>query len=202
MKERNSKLDAHAERLSEWFGIQKMTLVAARSRLSSEFGCSVSLNALSKWWHRQQQARMQDRLLSDIASGAKFNRQLEQQLDANPPPEDRTLMQLIKTLIAQLAVQGAADTDTMKMVATFTSLVLDERKAVGSYKLKEQGLNLRERQIQLDREKFEFDAAKACLKELPELKTIASNGKLTQAEKIDAIRRKLFGVLPGEKEAA
>lgn len=54
----------------------------------------------------------------------------------------------------------------------------------------------RERELALSRDKFEFDAAKACLAQLPQLKVIASNTKLSESDKIDAIRRKLFGQLP------
>lgn len=53
----------------------------------------------------------------------------------------------------------------------------------------------KERELALSRDKFEFDAAKACLAQLPQLKVIATS-KLSESEKIDAIRRKLFGQLP------
>jgi hypothetical protein len=54
----------------------------------------------------------------------------------------------------------------------------------------------RERELALSRDKFEFDAAKACLAQLPQLKVIAGNSKLSESDKINAIRTKLFGVLP------
>lgn len=47
--------------------------------------------------------------------------------------------------------------------------------------------------VSLEREKFEFDAAKACLKKLPELKAISTNKELSDEQKIDAVRLKLFG---------
>lgn len=49
--------------------------------------------------------------------------------------------------------------------------------------------------LQLEREKFEFDAAKACLAALPELKVIGSS-KADDTTKIEAIRKRLFGQLP------
>jgi hypothetical protein len=51
-------------------------------------------------------------------------------------------------------------------------------------------------QVKTDREKFEFDAAKACLKALPALKVISTNKTLSEADKVNAIRQKLFAVLP------
>jgi hypothetical protein len=47
----------------------------------------------------------------------------------------------------------------------------------------------------LDREKFEFDAAKAALAHATELKTI-STSKLSEGEKVNRARQRLFGVLP------
>jgi hypothetical protein len=44
----------------------------------------------------------------------------------------------------------------------------------------------------LDREKFEFDAAAACLAKLPELKVISDAPKLTPDEKKKAIQQILF----------
>lgn len=48
----------------------------------------------------------------------------------------------------------------------------------------------------LDRDKFEFDAAKAALAHAAELKTISNNSKLSEPEKVNLARAKLFGVLP------
>ena len=42
----------------------------------------------------------------------------------------------------------------------------------------------------------EFDAAKAALKHAAELKTIAASKTMSSDEKVNAVRRRLFGVLP------
>lgn len=49
---------------------------------------------------------------------------------------------------------------------------------------------------ELNREKFEFDAATAAKKFAAEIKTISANPKLNESQKINAIRQRLFGVLP------
>jgi hypothetical protein len=54
-------------------------------------------------------------------------------------------------------------------------------------------LDLKERTVQLNYEKFFFDAANACRKKLPQLKVISKNPKLSDTQKIDLIRLKLFG---------
>jgi hypothetical protein len=60
----------------------------------------------------------------------------------------------------------------------------------------ERKLAMQIEKLNLERAKFEFSAAEACLAKLPELKTISSNSKLSLEDKITAIRRALFGQLP------
>jgi hypothetical protein len=55
-------------------------------------------------------------------------------------------------------------------------------------------LNLEERSIELR----EFDAAKAALQHAAAIKSIAASKSLNDTEKIDAVRRRLFGDIPEE----
>ncbi len=69
-----------------------------------------------------------------------------------------------------------------------------ETLASGDFKLglKTVRADQNERILELDREKFEFDAAKACLAKLPELKAISEKPKLSDEEKTKAIQQILF----------
>jgi len=62
-------------------------------------------------------------------------------------------------------------------------------------KLREQAEARLAGQAKLAREKFQFDAAKAALKCAAELKVISAS-KLSQADKVNQARLKLFGELP------
>ena len=62
-----------------------------------------------------------------------------------------------------------------------------------------QRLNLQRAELMLAKDKFQFDAAKLALASVQKLKTI-STSKLSDAEKIDAARRALFGELPEDAE--
>ncbi|HVY70797.1 MAG TPA: hypothetical protein VHH73_12775 [Verrucomicrobiae bacterium] len=73
-------------------------------------------------------------------------------------------------------------TMSMKLAAARQHADMEERK-----------MHLREEQLKLQREKFEFSAAEACLKELPTLRTIADDNALDLDEKIERIRFQLFG---------
>lgn len=65
--------------------------------------------------------------------------------------------------------------------------------------LKKQKLQQSQQEINLARDKFEFDASKAALAAAATLKIISSNTKLSDVEKIQAARRALFGKLPEAK---
>lgn len=70
-----------------------------------------------------------------------------------------------------------------------------ETMAFGDFKLglSTARIHLADKALQLQWEKHEFDAAKACKEKLPELKYISTNPQLTDTQKIDQIRLKLFG---------
>jgi hypothetical protein len=73
-----------------------------------------------------------------------------------------------------------------------------ETLATGDFKLGLKTVKAHQNQevLALDRAKFEFDAAKSCLAKLPDLKTISTNKTLTETQKVEQIRLKLFGVTP------
>jgi hypothetical protein len=56
--------------------------------------------------------------------------------------------------------------------------------------------------LALAREKFEFNAAQACLAKLPELKVISEDASLDEDAKLQRVRERLFGEIPATKEAA
>jgi hypothetical protein len=56
-----------------------------------------------------------------------------------------------------------------------------------------QALQIRRDTLGLSRERFEFRAAQACLKDLPKLKAISKDSSLTEDEKIQRVRVALFG---------
>ena len=82
-----------------------------------------------------------------------------------------------KFLVNFLTAQGFAS----KSEKTLQFATVETRKAI---------------EIQQEREKFEFDASRAALKCLPQLKAIASDKALDEPARLDAARKQLFGVVP------
>lgn len=114
-KQKPSKLDAHAERLDEWFGVEKKTLHQVQEQLRLD-GCSVSLSRLSDWWSARQSAKQEDMLLAQIASGARQCKEVEQALGKNGGVELETLIKLHRVLILKLSTEGNADPDKLELV--------------------------------------------------------------------------------------
>jgi hypothetical protein len=183
-KKKESKLDGYAERLDEWFLAGK-TLAEAQEQLRLD-GCAVSLSRLSSWWQSRQEERLQERLLANIASGARQVKEIEGQFEKSPPPEVETIIKLQRVLIMQLSTQAQANPELIALVAKLTKPSLEYAKLIEKRADRDFAI-----------EKFQFDAAKACLENLSELRAIAS-GDLSKNEKVQEVRLKLFGVLPGK----
>ena len=115
MKEKPSKLDQFAERLDEWFGIEKKSLAYAREQLRQD-GFSVSCSRLSDWWARRQAKRQEDMLVAQIVSGRRQVREVERELSKGSAPELKTLIALHRVLILKLSTEGNADPSKLELV--------------------------------------------------------------------------------------
>jgi|SRR5579859_3330813 len=187
MKERKSKLDPYAKTLQA-MDEEKKTLEEIQAWLKEE-GVTVVSSTLSRFLESLRQARLQKQLLAQISTGARQCREVEKQFGKNPAPELETLIKLHRVLILQLSTQGNAD-------PKFLALANNLLQTAMEYTSGQTKARFKERELKLAEEKFQFDAAEACLKTLPELKVISSDKGLSQAQKVDRIRQKLFGVLP------
>jgi hypothetical protein len=94
----------------------------------------------------------------------------------------------IRDTAIQFFISQTVGKKDVNQFATVVQLDQNERFGRTSARLKERDLALKE-------SKFQFDAAKAALAAVKELRTISAS-KLSDVEKIDAARRQLFGELP------
>lgn len=69
-------------------------------------------------------------------------------------------------------------------------------KAVFSLVLKARDQDLDAEQLKLQRDRFEFDAARKAMEEAAKIKTIQGDRTLDSDQKIQAVRQLLFGVMP------
>ena len=108
MKQRPSKLDPYADDLRRWFGEEKVTLEAARDRLTA-LGVNVSSARLSEWWAQEQGRDMEEQLLVDVAAGSRLAREISAEA-ADAPPQLAPLIKLIERLIMTVSTRGDLST--------------------------------------------------------------------------------------------
>lgn len=185
-KTKPSKLDPHTEQLVAWFTPapqgEGLTLDQARGRLLELHGLQVSTGRLSQWWESWQQARLQERVLARITAGAEQSRQIEKQFSKDAPPEVDTIIKLLRVLIMQLSVQATAQPDLLDVVNPIMRSVLNFEK-----------VKQKDRELTLDREKFEVETAEKLLDAALRQKADELNASnLSQADKIAAMRREAF----------
>lgn len=186
MKAKSSKLDPHADRLTEWLtpiqeGGQGLTLAQAIEQLAQD-GCKVSAGRLSEWWSEQCSQRLQERLLGQIASGATLNRKLDQAFSENPSPQLEGIITLLKHLVMQLSVQGQADPKMLELVVQLMRPIMEF--------FKEQGKN---RDRKLDQEKFELETCELFLKWSKDARAREiAESNASNAEKIAQLRQTYF----------
>jgi len=187
MKERASKLDAYAQRLDELLrpaseGGQGLTLAQAQEQLRLD-GCAVSTSRLSDWWAAREAARLQDRLLGQIASGARQCQEVEKELGKVGAPELDTLIKLHRVLILKLSTEVQADTELLELVNRMMKPV------VAFARLKQL-----DAQLALDRDKFKRETCELFLKwsEDNRAKEIAASSG-SNSDKIAKLGELMFG---------
>lgn len=157
----------------------------ARDVVAKEFGVEVrGLGAFSSFWDQVCVPHMVRRRNRAVDAAQKFG--------ALTAEENQNLD---SAFIAQLKQMGFELTLRPNPDPQEVFFVLGQVLKLRDQELKQQDLSLK-------RNKFEFSAAEACLKHLPQLRAIAGKSNLDQRSKIDAIRRQLFGTLPEEKPTA
>ena len=184
VKQRESKLDIHAATLAD-MEVQKKTLDEMLAWLREE-GVTCSPSTLSRFLESQRQSRLQDKLLAQIASGARQCKEVEKQFGKNPAPELDTLIKLHRVLILQLSTQGNADPEFLKLadqlMRTALEFVSGQTKAAH-----------KERELRLAEDKFQIEVCEHFLAWFKDAKAreIAESTS-SNAEKIAALRQAYF----------
>lgn len=160
MKSRPSKLDAHAERLDEWYFVRNLSHEEVQKQLIQD-NVSVSLSRLSDWRSARESERLQDKLLIGIATGAQQTRDVDAAFEKNPAPEFEMLIKLLKVVILQLHTKATESPGLLELANQLTATVLNALSAKTKAELEKQKLSIQERRVKLLEEKARaFDQAK------------------------------------------
>jgi hypothetical protein len=138
---------------------------------------------------------IRDRLEMELeqAEDSKTVESLLDQLKADVPQvTDEQLDEYGNKTFTLLAIRKRDDEMFRKMRSARSKYELERAKLA----LRERELDRQDEALALEKTKWQWDAAKACLDMLPELRSIAADNATTQDAKIDLVRQRLFGALP------
>lgn len=148
--------------------------------VKKDLSISTSTGALHNFWEHWSKKESENRILKAVTSADAV-------LDAvagNLPKLDAAL----ETQLKQAAFEASISNDTKEL------------KNLVDVFLKIQKADLDEKSVNLQVDRFQFDAAKAALTHVAALKAIQNDKGMSQTEKVDAVRRRLFSVLPEESD--
>jgi len=146
-------------------------------------------SALSEWlssWSWQQQFRLCERDALDFMTLVRKRQPTLSDDQVEAFGNDFFQLQAIKLKDPVLFLKFRDSLNKLKL----EKINMDQRAA---------RVRQGEERLKLAREVFQWDAAQACYECLPTLKAIAADDGLSDEEKIDAIRRAVFGELPEDK---
>jgi len=163
--------------LADWL-LSGLPYYRVKKLVADQFQVSTSIAALSGFYEDFCSAALIARRQRAVSTANEIAKEAE----STPGQFDAATINSLKQKAFELSINPGADPRDVK---SLFMLVLKARDQ-----------ELSEQQLKLDREKFEFDAASAALKKLPELKAIAGNKSLSEGDKLTQIRLKLFGDVP------
>jgi hypothetical protein len=167
------------EAVERWLFEENLSYKDAAKRLHEDFNVRCSVSSLSEWYQRRAQQRMLDR----IAASANTANAVITKFEENPADTYRAVLNMVGQLAFEQSLKEEKSVD-VETLFNLTKLLIANRKE-----------EVRAEALGLMRDKFQFDAAKACLEHLAELRQIAST-RAPQTDKISQVRQLLFGVIP------
>lgn len=162
--------------LAEWL-LQGRPFHVVLGMVKETFKVSTSLGALSHFYR----VECTDALIARRRRAVRTAEEICDAVKKDPGRFDAATIDALKQQAFELAISPSADPRDVK--------------ALFSLVLKSRDQDVDEKELALARERFEFDAAKSALEHVAALKQIAGNKTLGEQEKLDAVRKRLFGVV-------
>ncbi|QBG47833.1 hypothetical protein EGM51_10675 [Verrucomicrobia bacterium S94] len=160
--------------------VKRLGYTKARLWIAENLGVKVSTGALHAAYQYWAQQESENRILQAVTGADAI---LGAAAD-NLPRIDQAMEAALK----QAAFEAVLTKDEDGLTK-LTNVLLRIQKAA-----------LDEKQLELQIDRFQFDAAKAALDNVATLKSIQSDRSMSSDDKITAARRKLFSVIPEDGE--
>jgi len=186
-------------RIAKWASTDSLKSVS--SRCASELGITIGLAPLSSFlrWQRIQDATVKRKeTLAEIFTRAEANTNavMEKLIESGLTADQ---IAAAEHLVFQMQATQAGDATTPENLALSIELeklriardTARTKAETDRARLRQKDEDLRQSEKRL--ELLQFDASRAALAELKNLKTIAADRTLSEPEKVAAVRLKLFG---------
>ncbi len=172
-KPRESKLDEHAERLTEWLtpkeeGGRGLTYHEAAEQLRSD-SFSVVPSRICTWWKRRRDDQEAKDYLEGIRNGSAQVKEVEQALGENRTPELETLIQMHRLVVLQLVTQSKVNPKLLKTVSLMMKPIMEYAK-----------LAEKRKEIELNQQKYLDHVAERKRVLAAEIKEANTSGGLSQ----------------------
>lgn len=130
---------------------------------------------------RYHRVRMRSRTLERIAQSAQCANAVMKKFEDHPTDTFRLLLKMAGQIAFEKAIDAENGFDT-KTIGEFIKILISARKE-----------DLEGEKLQLERDKWEFDAARACRDHQAEIQAVTEDDDLDEEAQVLAIRRHLFG---------
>lgn len=173
--------------IERWLFEENLSHKDTAVRIFQDFAVRISPSAVACFYQRCAKRRM----LLQIAASSESSKAVTDQFRQNPDTSFEALLGLIGQAAFEMKLQsgGKLDLKTLKDLAEIMALGLKVKTDTKKIAQKDE-------QLRLQRDKLEIDVTKLAMKEAAFIKSVSSNSKLTESEKMNVIRQKLFGQLP------
>jgi hypothetical protein len=162
--------------LAEWL-LSGMQYHQAKELLEKEFGVRFSsLSVFKPFWEEVCTPALLARRHRAVMTAEEVAKSAE----AQPGKLDQATIAALKQKAFELAISPGQDPEAVK--------------AVFSLVLKARDQDLDAENLKLQRDRFEFDAAKRAMEEAARIKTISADSSLDSDGKIQRVRQLLFGI--------
>jgi hypothetical protein len=176
-----SKLESmpaeNREILDGWLFDENLSFTEIDKRSVKMWGIRIHDSTLSRYYR----THFQRRTIKRIADSARCANAVMKEFEGHPTDTYQLVLKMAGQIAFEKSLEGKKVVDTRTLGELLKILITARKEDLGIQKLR------------LERDKWEFDAARACRQHMSEIQAITKDDYLDEDAQVLAIRRRLFG---------
>jgi hypothetical protein len=165
------------EMLDGWLFDENLSFTEINRRTTKRWRLRLHNNTLTRYYR----THFQRRTIKRIGDSARCANAVMKKFTDNPTDTYQLVLKMAGQIAFEKSLDSKAGLDT-KTIAEFLKLLISARKE-----------DLGIEKLHLEREKWEFDAARACRTHQAQIQAVTEDDSLDEDAQVLAIRRHLFG---------